>query len=144
MTMTVQSPRRLRRDVSAVGIAAVVVGIVATLGVMTRIATGPRFVHAVTVTNDTPYDLTITLSGQAGGSTTPLGIAPARATAQFLDVIDQGSTWYVDVRSEGRDAAQLTISRSALAAQGWHLEFGAAVTARLGQAGVAPTPGPGG
>jgi len=144
MTITVESPRRQRREAGVLGVAAVAAGIVAVLVLVMRLDAGPHTIRMVTVTNDTPYDLTINVSGQAGGSTTPLGIVPARTTAQFPDVIDQGATWYLDVRSEGRAGAELTMSRTELTAEGWHLEFGAAVTARLGRAGVVPTPGPGG
>lgn len=144
MTLTLESPRQpsgpasKTRLIWAAAIAAVVV--VAFI-LLSFLNTGPRKIALITVRNDTPYDLQIDLNGQAkGGSTTPLGIVPAKQTTQFPAVIDVGPTWHISVTSQGHNADQLVIPRRQLAAQGWHLEFGASVTGRLHQEGLEPSP----
>lgn len=142
MTLTVESPhspgspRSNTRAIWAVAIAAAVVVAVLLLSFLNK---GPHKIAQVVVKNDTPYDLQIDVSGQSKGSATPLGIVSAMQTTDFPDVIDVGPTWHISVTSQGHDADDLVIPRSKLAAQGWHLEFGADVTARLHQAGLQPS-----
>jgi hypothetical protein len=143
VTLTLESPhspggaRPKSRAAWAVAIGA---AIILTFVLLSFLNKGPHKISQVTVTNNTPYDLQIDLSGQAKGSTTPLGIVSAMRTTEFPDVIDVGSTWHISVTSQGHDADDLVIPRSQLKSQGWKLVFGADVTAKLHQAGLQPSP----
>jgi hypothetical protein len=134
-------PSLRSRGIWAVGAAVVAVMMVV---LVTWLEGGPHKIARVSVTNDTPYDLTIELRGRPEGPITPLGSVPAKHSFDFPDVFDQGPTWQVHVVSQGQVGADLSISRAELAAHGWRLGFGADVTARLRQAGLQPSPGSGG
>ena len=118
-------------------VGAAVVGLLALLA-LGRLARSPSAVTHLGVTNDTPYELTITVSSRPGGAVTPLGIVPATSTLAFTDVIDAGTTWYFHISSQGVTVADLVVARTKLAADRWNVELGDSITAELRAAGRLP------
>jgi len=112
---------------------AIVIAIAAVLVVGTVLLDGPARVDHLTVTNPTPYDVSVTVAPDADGSWLPLAAVDLGTTRQFRDVLDQGDTWVFRFRAQGHDAGDLSISRADLAASGWEITVPDAIVTQLRQ-----------
>jgi hypothetical protein len=99
---------------------------------------GPNKLGAVTVRNNTPFEVSIVTSAVPRGDVTPLGIVPAGATETFREVIDEGPTWYFHIASQGVDGGTVERSRADIARRGWALVVGGEAEARFRAAGLVP------
>ena len=88
----------------------------------------------VTIVNETPYDLTIKVSDEAGKDWMAFALVNAGSQAIVRAPIDQGAVWTFSYGAGGR----YTIDRSALREAGWRIHVPASVAQRLAAAGIAP------
>jgi hypothetical protein len=112
--------------------------IVAAVVLAVTAGSGPKKLGAVTVRNNTPFEVSIVTSAVLSGDVTPLGIVPAGATETFREVIDQGPTWYFHLTSEGVDGGTVERSRADIARRGWALVVDGEAEARFRAAGLVP------
>jgi len=100
----------------------------------------PGFVDRVRIDNPTGYDIHVDIAERDAQSRLPLGVAGQRCTTEFQDVIDPGPTWVVRFTAQGRDAGELTVSRTELERDGWTVRVPDEVVDRLAAAGAPSTP----
>ena len=123
---------RARLVVAAVlGLAAV-----ATLASAMR---GPSFVDAVTVVNESPFDVHVDVSGTEG-PVLGLGTVHRERSTRFTSVLDQGATWSFTFGAGGEDGGTFEVPRSSLERDGWRVTIPATVTSQLERSGLSPTP----
>jgi len=96
----------------------------------------PARVPDVTIDNQTPYDLTIKVSGEAGEVWMAFALVSAQSQAIVRSPVDQGSVWTFSYGAGG----EYPIDRSALQEAGWRIRVPAGVPQRLAAAGIAPSP----
>jgi hypothetical protein len=96
----------------------------------------PATVDHVTIKNGTEFDLNIDATSASHDGWTPVGIALAHADTDMRDIIDHGDVWVFRFTGQGRDAGELRITRSDLAASNWSLTVPASVAQQLRDDGV--------
>ncbi len=101
---------------------------------------GPSRVRHIVITNDTDYALAIEVAGIGHDGWVGLGSAAARHVTSIDEVVDQGPTWAFRVQSQGQDAGEFTLSRSALIRSNWNVSIPLRIGAHLRSAGVPPSP----
>jgi hypothetical protein len=98
----------------------------------------PDFVDHIAFQNDSSYDIHISVSNN-GVDVLPVGAALQHCTTTFEQVIDQGSTWHIRFRSQGRDGGEAIVNRTDLAGADWSYRIPDSVAEQLRSSG-APTP----
>ena len=96
----------------------------------------PSCAPDVTVVNETPYDLTIKVSDEAGKDWMAFALVNAGSQAIVHAPIDQGAVWTFSYGAGG----EYKIDRSALREANWRIRVPASVPQRLTAAGIAPSP----
>src|SRR4051794_32420521 len=109
-------------------LAAVVLGVAAIVAVNFTLFKDPTFVETIRVDNPTDYVIHIEVGTPESGSRLPLGAAVQNCVSDFHTVIDQGSTWVVSLRTQGRAAGDLTVTRDQLAHDNWTIRLPASLT----------------
>lgn len=100
---------------------------------------GPDVVDAVTVVNDSPYDVRVEVR-RPGGPVLGLGTVPRERSTRFDSVLDQGATWSFAFSAAGADGGTVEVPRAALEQDRWTVAIPATTTTRLDRAGVPPAP----
>jgi len=118
---------------------AVVLGVAAIVAVNFTLFRDPTFVDTVRVDNPTGYVIHVELGTPESGSRLLLGPAVQSCVSDFHAVIEQGSTWVVSLRTQGRAAGELTVTRDELARDNWTIRIPASLTGEL-QAESVPLP----
>ena len=90
----------------------------------------------VTIINETPYDLTVKVSDEAGKDWMAFATVSARSQSLVRAPIDQGAVWTFSYGAGG----EYSSDRSALREAGWRIRVPAGVPQRLAAAGIAPSP----
>ena len=90
----------------------------------------------VTIDNETPYDLTIKVSDEAGEDWMAFALVNAGSHAIVRSPIDQGAVWTFSYGEGG----EYRVDRSVLREAGWRIRVPASVPERLAAAGIAPSP----
>jgi hypothetical protein len=122
-TMQTYAPSRGRRAAWLMyGIGATVC--IAAVVLALRLQSGPATVKALTVHNDTPFEVAIDASGGPNDAVTPLGIVAGNTTETFQSVIDEGQTWHFSLTCSGHDGGRIIRTRADLARSGWQLQLG--------------------
>lgn len=111
-TDTMPEARRLPDWAIILGAAAAAVLVVALL---VRV---PATVGAITITNTTPYQLTVDARPAPGASGVRLGTVPRDGSSTFRQVIDQGDEWVLSFSYAGQSGGDVTVSRQELE-EGW-------------------------
>lgn len=99
----------------------------------------------LTVENPTAFDVDVTVltvegrTGKPGGLRLALGSVPARGTAEFTDVLDQGWAWVFRFSGAGAFGGEYAAGEDDLRRRNWSVDIPADVAERLGEAGLAPT-----
>jgi hypothetical protein len=119
---------------------AIVIAIAAVLVAGTVLLDEPARIDHLTVANPTPYDVSVAVAPDAGGSWLPFAAVDVGTTREFRDVLDQGDTWVFRFRAQGQAAGDLSVSRADLAAAGWEITVPKAVVTQLRQLDVPPSP----
>jgi hypothetical protein len=96
---------------------------------------GPEFAERVTVVNESPFDLHVTVSGDDGG-VLGLGTVPRDRSVEYRSVLDQGDTWSFTFAAGGESGGTVEVARGSLERDTWTVTVPAVVTQRLEQAGV--------
>ena len=117
---------------------AVIVGLAVLIPLIAALL-GPRFVDAVTVVNESAFDVHVEVRAP-GGPVLGLGTVPRDRDLRFASVLDQGDSWSFAFTAAGEDGGTVEVSRSALERDGWRLTIPATTTARFDEAGVPPAP----
>lgn len=78
----------------------------------------PDAVPEVTVLNDGPYPLQVRVGRPSEEGSIDIGAVDANSTRRFLEVLDQGDTWRVSLRSGTVDLGDRLVPAGELAA-GW-------------------------
>ena len=95
------------------------------------------FVPRITVENPTPFDVNVDVSAGSGGGRIQVGTVDRETEGTLEEVADPGPTWVFRFSYGGVDGADVTVSRSALRADGWLVTVPAEVNERLTAAGFA-------
>jgi hypothetical protein len=119
-------------------VAAVVVGVLA-FGALATALRGPDFVDAVTVVNDSPYDVHVEVR-RPGGPVLGLGTVPRERSIRFDSVLDQGTMWSFTFAAAGVDGGTVEVPRATLEQDGWTVAIPTATSTRFERAGVPPSP----
>jgi len=127
------------RHRAAIIAAAVGVAVVIVLGLLLTRAGSNHFVTDLRVENPTAYDLDVEVA-DPGGAWTEAGTARRQATTALLQVGDQGKTWVFRFSYADTNAAEMTVPRATLEADGWHVTVPEAAGAKLSTAGIGPPP----
>ena len=124
------------------GLAAVVLGIAAAIGLtyLVGLSSGPATVARITFDNPTAYALDIEVSSAPGSGWTSAGSVRQKSTAEVTEVVDQGDVWLFRFDSQGASGGELRLSRTEMEAAGWRVSIPAEVGNRLAGAGAPPTP----
>lgn len=121
----------LNRDVALIALAAIIAVLLTT-----TVTAPPATVDRLTIRNDTPWHLSLTVGTADTSDRTALPIVLAGSTNAVADVLDQGDDWIVEVRVGGVDAATIEVTRGQLQAAGWELVIPDSAARRLEAAGV--------
>jgi hypothetical protein len=115
--MRTRTPQRTRRAVRLVDRDVVVVVVAAAVAMAATLAVTrpPDTVDRLTIRNDTPWHLTLSLGSGSNDPTSPLPVVLAGSTTDVADVLDQGEQWVVHVQAGGVDAGTIEVPRSRLA-----------------------------
>jgi hypothetical protein len=127
-------PHRRQRAQLAV---AVLVGL-AALVPLTAAMRAPATVDAITVVNDSPYDVHVDVRGP--GPVLGLGTVPRARSTRFTTVLDQGDTWTFVFAAGGEAGGSVEVPRRALERDGWTLAVPRTVASTLERAGLPPSP----
>ena len=100
----------------------------------------PDKAPAITIDNPSDYAVTIEATGPDGKGWMTIGIIDPGSTKLAREVIDQGSVWSLRFTSQGRDFDGFEVSRSQLAADGWHYTVPTQIGDQLAEAGVPQSP----
>ena len=119
-------------------VVAVLAGVVAVASLAVALR-GPDFVDAVTVVNDSPYDVHVEVR-RPGGPVVGLGTVPRDRSTRFTSVLDQGATWSFAFSAAGEDGGAMDVPRATLERDGWAVAIPATTASRLDRAGVPPAP----
>jgi hypothetical protein len=120
----------------------VAVAAVAALAALAALASAfraPAFTDRVTVVNESPFDLHVTVQGE-DGDMLGLGTVPRDRSVEYRSVLDQGDTWSFIFAASGEAGGTVEVARSSLERDGWTLTVPAVVTQRLERAGLPASP----
>jgi hypothetical protein len=126
-----------RLVVWAVGAVLVVAGGLAAVQAVVRV---PATVGQITFSNETPYTVTVEVSGGGHDAVLPIASVERQSTLVVEQVIDQGDTWTFHAYGQGADGGRFTVARADLAAADWKVVIPPVVGERLQAAGAPPTP----
>ena len=131
--------RRVResRLPAAVLLAAVTAAVVILLNAV--VFNDPAFVDHIAFQNDSSYDIHISVSNN-GADVLPIGAALQHCTTTFEQVIDQGSTWHIRFRAQGRDGGEAIVNRTDLVGADWSYHIPDSVAEQLRSAGAPTSP----
>lgn len=140
-TLRPEAPRRSRRVV-ALGIAGLVLGMLAVVGMtlLVGLSGGPATVPRITFVNPTVYALNVEVNPGTGASWTSAGFVPKQSTTTVEEVPDQGDLWIFRFDGQGERGGELRRTREELEGDGWRVEIPEEVGRRLAEAGAPPTP----
>jgi hypothetical protein len=116
----------------------VAVAAVATLVAVAALASAfraPAFADRVTIVNESPFDLHVTVQGD-DGDVLGLGTVPRDRSVEYRSVLDQGDTWSFSFAAGGEAGGTVEVARSSLERDGWTVTVPAVVTQRLERAGL--------
>lgn len=119
----------------------VVIGIVLALFVTGPLVRGPRFVSRVTIENPSPHTITVSATTKGHAGWTVVGIAAARTSTSFRDVVDQGDTWVFRASANIGPPIEFAVPRAALDRSGWRVTVPDEVERQLRAGGASPDPG---
>ena len=122
----------------------IVLAILALFGfvAVSLLTPSPGTVDRVTIKNGSEFDVNIDATNASHDGWTPVGIALAHADTNMREIIDHGDVWIFRFSGQGRDAGELRMTRSELAASNWSLTVPASVAQELRDAGVPGSIGP--
>ena len=103
-----------------------------------RLQPGP-FIRRVTVVNHSEYAFDVDVAGSNTDEWMPLGTANVRSSTSVASVFDQGATWTIRFRVQGRELGQIVESRAELERAGWQVVVPERFVAQLRSSGVAAT-----
>ena len=114
-------PTRLHPHAHHVGKTILVIAVAALTAWMlnTAVFDDPTFIKRVTIDNSSEYDIHVDVGDSNSPSRVPLGVAGQRCTTSFVEVIDQGPTWVLYFKTQGRDGGQVTVERAQLERDDW-------------------------
>lgn len=118
---------------------AIVVASIAALLLTSWLVATPNRV-ALTITNDTAYELTVATTGAARDGWLPVVVVEPHSELTKDGVIDQGADWILRFTGQGRDGGEVSVTREALRADDWHFVVPSDVAGRLEAAGATPPP----
>lgn len=121
-SQTATRPYRWRsrvRNVFDTDLAAIVVSLVLALSIGTFVVRGPAFVHQVSVTNPSEYDVGVQVSGGNRDGWMAVTTASRHSTTTTVDVVDQGDVWIFRFTAQGREGGDLRVARHDLEQAGW-------------------------
>jgi hypothetical protein len=119
----------------------VVVALAVMLGAGLWLARGPDFVHRVSVTNNTGYDLNVDVTGADHDGWLAISVATGGgATTATEDVIDQQDRWVFRFSYADKNAGEISVPRSQLASNGWRVVVPDQVAENLRAEGILPGP----
>jgi hypothetical protein len=95
---------------------------------------------ALTIVNDTDYELTISTTDAGDDSWLPVMVIDPRQEQAKDGVIDPGAEWLFRFAGQGQDGGEIAVSRDELEASGWRFVVPNDVIDRLEQAGATPPP----
>jgi len=101
-----------------------VVGVIAAATLLAgalRLVESPATIEVVTIENRSSLDVEVAVAPAAGDPVLRLGAIDAGRTARVEEVLDQGSTWWFDVRSGDERLGTLERTRERLDADGWRV-----------------------
>jgi hypothetical protein len=101
---------------------------------------GPSFVHRLTISNPSEFDMTVAVSPAGRQERLALGTVSHGSSVDLQDVIDQGSQWAFHFSAGGRDGGEVRVPRAQLSSSGWRLQIPEAVATRLRARGAVPPP----
>jgi hypothetical protein len=101
---------------------------------------GPSFVHRLTISNPSEFDMTVVVSPAGRQERLALGTVRHRSSTDLQDVIDQGSQWAFHFTAGGRDGGEVQVPRAELSRNGWRLQIPEEVATRLRSSGAVPPP----
>jgi hypothetical protein len=137
--MSVLDPQLLARRRPSnrewVRMALAAVAAIVALGALASAFRAPAFVERVTVVNESPFDLHITVRGEDEG-VLGLGTVPRGRSVAYRSVLDQGDTWSFAFDAGGVAGGTVEVARSSLERDSWTVTVPAVVTQRLERAGV--------
>jgi hypothetical protein len=137
--MSVLDPQLLERRRPShrewVRLALAAVAALVVVGALAAAFRAPAFVERVTVVNESPFDLRVTVRGDDEG-VLGLGTVPRERSIAYRSVLDQGDTWSFAFDAGGVSGGTVDVPRGSLERDGWTITVPAAVTQRLERAGV--------
>ena len=123
MTSTQAAPRaRIRRRTDpwlVLRFVAVVMGLAFVVFGIPALMHGPGFVDHLTVVNPTGMAVEVSVARTGSDERLPIGSVPARSRTTFLDVVDMGGSWSMQVVANGAAHGDTTVSRAALSGHNW-------------------------
>ena len=118
---------------------ALAVAVMAVCLVFVARSGSPGQVATVTVANNTPYNVEVSVGKPGSSREIGLGTARRDVRSVFEGVIDQGEQWLFHFSYGGADAGTTTLESEALVAAAFVVEVPASVTERLTSLGFPPS-----
>ena len=100
----------------------------------------PHKAPAITIDNASDYAVTIEASGADDNGWMTVAIVDPHSTQVAREVIDQGSVWSLRFTSQGVEFTDHKVTRSDLAADGWHYTIPTEIGDQLAESGVPQSP----
>jgi|SRR3954451_7072042 hypothetical protein len=125
-----------RRVLVGVLLAVVAVAVV----VLAQRMPAPHKAPGITIDNPSDYAVTIEATGADGTGWMSVAIVDPHSTYLAREVIDQGSVWSLRFTSQGVEFSDHQVTRSDLAAEGWHYTIPSEIGDQLAEAGVPRSP----
>jgi hypothetical protein len=120
-------------------ISAIVVG--GVLIALARALPQPHHVPRLTIENPTDYSLLVETSNNTGNGWVPAAIVGPNTSVEARELVDQGDTWALRFRGQGRDGGTDLVTRDQLEAADWSYSIPTDVNDRLAEAGAPASPG---
>ena len=99
----------------------------------------PGRVATLTVTNPSPYQVNLEISGAGEEQWLDLGAVGREKTRTIEELPDLGDAWVFRFSSGGVDGGRLEVARTVLRQAGWKISVPAEVAARFEEAGLRPS-----
>jgi hypothetical protein len=116
-----------------------VVAVGALVPLNAAISNDRKVVNRITFSNDTTYDIHISV-GDDDGNVLLVGVALQHCATTFEQVLDQGAMWHIRFRSQGRDGGEAVVSETELASADWSYRIPDSVGEHLRASGAPPPP----
>ena len=129
--------RRIPPKVAA-GVA-LAIAVMAVCLVLVSRSGSPGQVATVTVANNTPYNIEVSVGKPGSDRRIGLGTARREDRSVFEGVIDQGEQWIFHFSYGGADAGTATLDSEALVAAGFVVDVPATIVDRLTSLGFNPS-----